>query len=215
VSSATLVAAPGPFDDLQLTKNQLARRQAVIDAALAALHSDTFENIKITDIARDSGVALSTVYRYFASKEHLFAAAFHEWQLGLKRKLITARPSGDTEADRLRSILDAAIRAFHRKPQFYRLLLMLNTTTDPHAAAVYQSLSPLFRDTFLTAVDRQPDRAGGPDPCLDSDHVAIFTALSAVLETSLRSWVMGRAPIEQVYRNVHETLRLIYEFPRP
>lgn len=208
--SATLAPAFRSIDEAQLTKNQLARRHAVIDAALLALRSDSFENIRITDISRASGVALSTIYRYFASKEHLFASAFHEWQLGLKRSLVAVRPVGDTEADRLQAILDAAIRAFHRKPQFYRLALMLNTTTDPQAAAIYQSLGPLFRDTFLTAIDHHQGDVG---ESLDLDHTAIFTAVTAVLETSLRSWVMGRAPIDRVYDNVHETLRVIYHFP--
>ena len=31
------------------------------------------------DVAQEAGVALATVYRYFTSKEHLYAAALLEW----------------------------------------------------------------------------------------------------------------------------------------
>ncbi|MDH6197064.1 AcrR family transcriptional regulator [Mycobacterium frederiksbergense] len=56
------------------TPRQLARNAAILRSAarLGALHG--LEHVQISDIAADAGVALGTLYRYYPSKHHLFAA---------------------------------------------------------------------------------------------------------------------------------------------
>lgn len=192
----------GPPEPETLRRDQFERRERIVRAALRALANGDYEQIKISDVARDSGVALGTLYRYFTSKEHLFAAVFVEWQGALKKRLEKERPAGDTEADRLRDVFHRTIRAFQLRPQFFRVVMMLDATTDTYAAALYQSVASLFHDTVQTAFD-------GP---FDADRHAIYTTVNAVLYESLRSWVMNRATIADVYANVDSALRLIYEY---
>ncbi len=192
----------GPPAPETLRRDQLARRQRIVRAALRALANSDYDQVKISEIARDSGVALGTLYRYFASKEHLFAAVFVEWQGALKKKLEKENPRGETEAERLRDVFHRTIRAFQLQPQFYRVVMMLNATTDTYAADLYQSVSANFRDTVQMAFT-------GP---FDADHQAIFGTVNSVLDGSLRTWVMNRATIQDVYANVDNAIRLIYEY---
>lgn len=192
----------GPPAPETLRRDQLARRQRIVRAALRALANSDYDQVKISEVARDSGVALGTLYRYFASKEHLFAAAFVEWQGALKKKLEKEQPQGDSEADRLRDIFHRTIRAFQLQPQFFRVVMMLTATTDAYAADLYQSVASQFHDTVQMAFE-------GP---FDEDHQAIFGTINAVLDESLRSWVMNRLTIQDVYANVDNTIRLIYEY---
>jgi TetR/AcrR family transcriptional regulator, cholesterol catabolism regulator len=192
----------GPPAPETLRRDQLARRQRIVRAALRALANSDYDQVKISEVARDSGVALGTLYRYFASKEHLLAAAFVEWQGALKKKLEKEQPQGDTEADRLRDIFHRTIRAFQLQPQFFRVVMMLTATTDAYAADLYQSVASQFHDTVQMAFE-------GP---FDEDHQAIFGTINAVLDESLRSWVMNRLTIQDVYANVDNTIRLIYEY---
>jgi AcrR family transcriptional regulator len=192
----------GPPAPETLRRDQLARRQRIVRAALRALAGGEYDQVKISEVARDSGVALGTLYRYFASKEHLFAAAFVEWQSALKRKLEKGNPQGSTEAERLRDVFHRTIRAFQLQPQFFRVVMMLNATTDPYAADLYQSVSSQFRETVQLAFT-------GP---FDGDREAIYSMVNSVLDESLRSWVMNRATIQDVYRNVDNAIRLIYEY---
>lgn len=193
----------GPPAPETLRRDQLERRQRIVRSALRALAKSEFDQVRISEVAADADVALGTLYRYFVSKEHLFAAAFVEWQGALKRKLETERPPGETEADRLREIFHRTIRAFQLQPQFYRLVVMLSATTDPYAADLYGSVASQFRDVVRTAFD-------GP---FDADHEAIYGTVNAVLDQSLRSWVANRAAIDDVYRNIDDTIRLIYAYP--
>jgi AcrR family transcriptional regulator len=195
----------GPPAPENLRHDQLERRQRIIRAALRALAGGEYDQVKISEVARDSGVALGTLYRYFASKEHLLAAAFVEWQGALKKKLAAQPPEGVTEADRLRAVFHHVIRAFQLQPQFYRVVMMLSATADSYAGDLYQSVSAQFRDSVSTAFD-------GP---FDADHEAIYGTVNSVLDESLRSWVMNRATIQDVYRNVDSAIRLIYEYHGP
>jgi AcrR family transcriptional regulator len=192
----------GPPAPETLRRDQLARRQRIVRAALRALANSDYDQVRISEVARDSGVALGTLYRYFASKEHLFAAVFVEWQAALKKKLEKEPPRGGTEAERLRDVFHRTIRAFQLQPQFYRVVMILNATTDPYAADLYQSISSQFQDTVQTAF-------AGP---FDDDHAAILGTVNAVLDGSLRSWVMNRLTIQDVYHNVDAAIRLIYEY---
>jgi AcrR family transcriptional regulator len=192
----------GPPAPETLRADQLARRQRIVRAALKALAGSEYEQVKISEVARDSGVALGTLYRYFASKEHLFAAVFVEWQGAMKKRLEREQPLGETEDERLRDVFHRTIRAFQLQPQFYRVMMMLAGTADPYAADLYQSLVAQFRDTAAMAF-------GGP---FDADREAILATVNAVLDESLRSWVMNRKAIAGVYADVDNAIRLIYQY---
>jgi AcrR family transcriptional regulator len=192
----------GPPAPETLRADQLARRQRIVRAALKALAGSDYEQVKISEVARDSGVALGTLYRYFASKEHLLAAVFVEWHGALKKKLEKERPEGETEAARLRDVFYRMVRAFQLQPQFFRVVMMLEATADPYAADLFQSLSAQSRETVGMAF-------AGP---FDSDRQAIYCTLNAVLDESLRTWVMNRATIADVYANIDNAIRLIYQY---
>ena len=123
-----------------LRSGQRARREGIVRAGLHKLASEDYDKIKISDVAADAGVAIGTLYRYFSSKEHLFAAVFKEWQDSLGRHIHLSALRGDSNAERLLDLLMRMVRAFQAQPQFYKLLLVLQTTTDPYAAEIYTSL---------------------------------------------------------------------------
>src|ERR1019366_186011 len=73
-----------------LSAKQAARRQRIVDAAMAMLEEREFERIQVKDIADGASVALGTVYHYFSSKEHLFGEVLVQWA-GSLRTSITHR----------------------------------------------------------------------------------------------------------------------------
>src|SRR3954447_16261722 len=74
-----MVAQTQGSDAAGLPAWQLARRQRIVESALRALESREYEQIQIRDVALTAEVALGTLYRYFSSKEHLYAAVLQEW----------------------------------------------------------------------------------------------------------------------------------------
>ncbi|CAO5242445.1 TetR/AcrR family transcriptional regulator [Frankia sp. AgKG'84/4] len=192
----------GPPAPETLNEDQLARRQRIIRVALQSLARSDYEDIKINDLARDSSVALGTLYRYFASKEHLLAVAFIEWQSVLKMKLDKFVPAGATEAERLSEIFRQVISAFEQQPRFFRFMTILHATTDPYAAAISNSTQAVFTRTVEGTL-------GGP---LSTDQYAIVRTVSAVFDHSMRNWIMKRMAIDNVYEQVDTVIRLIYHY---
>jgi TetR/AcrR family transcriptional regulator, cholesterol catabolism regulator len=195
-----MLRAAGPPPPEELRRDLRERRERIVRAALKALANSDHESVKISEVARDANVALGTVYRYFSSKEHLFAAAFYEWQHAMKVRLETGALAEAPEQDRLREVFHRTIKAFQVQPQFFRVLMVLQTTTDSYAAEVYESLSLQFEEIVAAAFD-------GP---IEGDRRAVLVTLQAVLYNSLRIWVTGRGSIKSAYQDVDNALRLMY-----
>jgi len=185
-----------------LRSGQRARRERIVRAGLRKLASEDYDKIKISDVAVDAEVAIGTLYRYFSSKEHLFAAVFKEWQDSLGRHIHLSALRGDTNAERLLDLLMRMVRAFQAQPQFYKLLLVLQTTTDPYAAEIYDYLDGGFRGLVETALDEVSEK----------DRVAISRVIGGVLDQNMRGWVMNRLTITQARENIADAVRLIFEF---
>ena len=116
----TTAAPPSPES---LTASQYARRERIVKVALNLLVNGDYEKIQMKDVAEAADVALGTVYRYFTSKEHLFAAVQIEWVKSLHRQILKRPPSGQSNLERLSKVLHMSVRAFQLQPQFYRVLL--------------------------------------------------------------------------------------------
>lgn len=57
-------------------KEREARKQIIIDSALALFAKKPFYEVGMRDVADEAGVSPATLYRYFPSQEELFVEAF-------------------------------------------------------------------------------------------------------------------------------------------
>ena len=84
-----------------LTPKQEARRDRVLEAAVAAAVRGGYDAVQMRDVAAEAEVALGTLYRYFASKDQLLVAVMGQWTRQLQGQLARRPPQGDTAADRV------------------------------------------------------------------------------------------------------------------
>ena len=109
------VTAAGSAEDGALARNQAARRRRVLDATLALAAKGGFDAVQMRDVAAEAGVALGTVYRYFASKERLLLEANVEQVEALGARLARrGRRRASTPADRVVDVLRRACHALRR-----------------------------------------------------------------------------------------------------
>jgi len=110
----------------------------------------------------------------------------------------------------------AIIRSALRRPR--RSGCATSSTARSGRSSSYGTVSAQFRDVVSTAFDGAaidpPAAAADRAAPFDPDHEAICNTINAVLDESPRSWVVNRATIADVYRNVDNAIRLIYEYPR-
>ncbi|MFI6451704.1 TetR family transcriptional regulator [Streptosporangium amethystogenes] len=58
------------------SKSQIARQKRILDAAAALGARKRIDVVQMQEVAKDADVAIATLYRYFPSKNALFAAVF-------------------------------------------------------------------------------------------------------------------------------------------
>jgi AcrR family transcriptional regulator len=194
---AVAVVLPDPD---ALPRGQQERRQRIVRAAIDLLAAGEYDAVQMRDVAERAGVALATIYRYFTSKEHLYAAALLEWSADYPTRGRAGRPSAGTAEERLRTLMRRAVRAFERYPQMMRAEIVLESSHDPNARALFQQFGSQNAGALLDALDGiEPETAA-----------AIVDVVNAVLSTRLRSWALGRGSIRDVDRSVQRAIDLVF-----
>jgi AcrR family transcriptional regulator len=183
-------------DPATLDAAQLERRARIVDAAVGMMLTTEYERIQMRDVTAAAGVALGTTYRYFASKDHLMSEAVLAWA---ERFPTQPPPSGGSSRERLKLAFTLAVRAFAPHPTAYGAVSTLQGSTDPLASANYAAFASRQVESFERFIPRvRPERRG-----------RIVLVMGAVLDTQLRSWSLGRIPIDDVYRALDDAADLL------
>ena len=180
--------ATGLTDVSKLNDEQRVRRQRIVDAAFELGAERGYDDVQMRDVAATANVSLATIYRYFSSKDHVFAAAMNEWTARLHTRVATSPPKGDTMAERLIDVLLRACSALERQPKL--------------GMALVRSLSAVDVDTRESTLEvrRQISSMGEQvlaplDPETRED---IISVMSHVWYSSLTSWAVGRTDFDVV-----------------
>jgi AcrR family transcriptional regulator len=187
--------------DRPLTRAQQARRQRVIDAAMALGLEGGYEAVQMRDVAARADVAMGTVYRYFTSKDHLLAATLVHWVELLDTRIGQHPPRGDHPADRVLDVLDRALRAMGRQPKLVAAVFTSLSSPDPAAVGCQQQITLLMEGIIARAmgdtgveVPDMPDRA---------------RMIGHVWYSALVGWINGWSTMARVYDELAVSVRLL------
>jgi hypothetical protein len=99
-------------------------------------------------------------------------------------------------------VLRRSISSFKKSPQFYRVLLMLESTKDPVARELYEVMARATADTYREAINN-----------VDPETAAqLLQASLDILGAEMRAWALGRRPIEEAARRIEESFRLLFTY---
>ena len=102
--------------DLGLRERKKARtRQLIADAAARLFAQHGYEQVAVSDVAREAEVSEQTVYNYFQTKEQLVTDLDQQVQNELSR-LIRTRPPGTTPAAAIRELALDLVEGIRRVP---------------------------------------------------------------------------------------------------
>ncbi|MDA3624568.1 TetR family transcriptional regulator [Saccharopolyspora oryzae] len=115
-----------------MSEGQVARRDRILDAAAELGARADLERVQMNEVAKDAGVAIGTLYRYFPSKTHLFTAVF-EAQLDTILERLWPDDSEDLVSD-IGEVLVSLSRELLRRPRLCSAMVQstaTNYTSDP------------------------------------------------------------------------------------
>src|SRR5216110_1264927 len=72
-----------------------AKPQQIVDAAIRVFARNGYYNSRVSDIAREAGIASGTIYLYFRTKDEILVTLFREkmaqWVSGLRKDIAAER----------------------------------------------------------------------------------------------------------------------------
>ena len=118
-----------------VTDRKLARRNELLDAALAAVRRHG-AGVSMADLAAEAGVTKPILYRHFGDREGLVAALAARFTADLMGALEHALSRADGAADPRATVaatVDAFVSFIERDPDVYRLLVHRAVREQPGA----------------------------------------------------------------------------------
>jgi AcrR family transcriptional regulator len=185
-----------------LTPAQRERRDRIVDAGLNLLRTNEHYQIQMKDVAAEAGVALGTVYRYFQSKDHLFAEVLASWGSALRTNVERRPLKGATNAERLTDVLHRSMRAFQGWPQLARVVMALEASEDPFTREIFARNMASNTQIYVESL-----RGLREETARDVVRVA-----ASVFDLQLRQWVVGAQSIAEVYDRISRAAWIILEF---
>lgn len=163
------------------TKNAAATREALLCAARKRFVEDSYSDVGLRDVARDAGVDVAMVARYFGSKEELFREVLRGSQPQWLDPALTAE-------DLPAFLARMAVHADEEEAQenSNRLLLFLRSASSPTAEA-------LVRDAFEEDVLKpMAGLLSGPDA-----YMRVSLAMAILCGVKVLRKVMSVHPLQE------------------
>ena len=164
------------------------RYKAILRAAIEVFAEKGYHRCRISDVARQAGVAYGLVYHYFHDKEALLEAVFEVSWGGFLARVREATEGVSSLEEKVRRIAQVAFEAYRRDPKAVKVILLEIARSPAFEQARRRSelmeVIRLSEQMFVQA------RAAGElredlDPLLCAAH------LFGAIEMTLTSFVLG------------------------
>jgi TetR/AcrR family transcriptional regulator, cholesterol catabolism regulator len=176
---------------LPSTHDQQARRAAILKAAARLGRARPIDRIAAQEIAAEAGVALRTLYRYYPSKYHVFAAV-------LTARIVEPPAAVRPVADPATAVADLMAEACRNMLRYKHLAHAMITSTQAVRVQSGATGDRAVRDLILAT-------AGVADP--SADQVRVARLIEQVTFGVLAWTVGGELDAEQALADVRLACR--------
>lgn len=183
----------------RMSASQQARRERILAAATRLASRGGYDAVVMKDVAARARVSLGTLYRYFASKDHLLAEALLVWGGELGRRLRESPPRGADPAERVASVFRRMARGVEQEPQLGIALTRALLSGDPSAFANREGLTGMLREWIELAL-------GGAEV---SDREGVIRVLQHVCFSCMIMLVNGQRAPREVGEELARSVRLL------
>ena len=188
------------------SKGQDERRRQILQAAVRAFARKGYHACRVSDIAKEAGVAYGLVYHYYRSKEALLEAIFKETWGAMLETIRSVEQLDEPAREQVRKVTEIVLRTWKRDPELVRVLVrevtrssQVQEETDEIDLA-YQALQRIVEGGQATGEFRK-----------DVDARLTATIWYGALEEILTGWAFGQLPDgeDDVSRSEHAVVEIV------
>ena len=99
------------------------KRQLILDAAIRVFARSGFHGSRVSDIAREAGIAYGLVYHYFKNKEEILDTVFRERWGGFLEAVEAIADGTTSTEDKLLSIAALILNAYRLREEWVKVLV--------------------------------------------------------------------------------------------
>ena len=165
------------------------KRRVILDAAVRVFARKGFHTSRVGDIAEEAGVAHGLLYHYFASKDEVLEAIFHERWSELVAELTAIELSGESMREQLRQVIARMLEGWQRHPDVVTVLVREFARSPEIQARIGELVKPI--ETIQRIIARGQEAGEFRD---DVDARLAGIVLYGGLEEMLSGWVLGQLP---------------------
>jgi TetR/AcrR family transcriptional regulator, cholesterol catabolism regulator len=181
-----------------VTEAQRARYQRMVEVATMLVTTGGEEALQMSEMPALAEVSLSTLYRYFPSKEHLLYAVVHQHLESLLARSHPSQRAGLTVRDKVAHNLLRAFDFDQRVPTLGSVVRRLARLSDPAFRAERERAGRLQRDIVLKVAE----------PMTEHQRQVLWVVLAAA-GAAIESWMVGSAAPSEVRFAIHTACRLL------
>jgi TetR/AcrR family transcriptional regulator, fatty acid metabolism regulator protein len=185
------------------------KRAHILEAATRVFASRGYHGARVSDIAREAGIAYGLVYHYFRNKEEILDTIFAE-RWGQFLDVVDGIAAGPQPAsEKLRQLAALILFAYRRRSDWVKVLVFeIQRTSRFSEPEQIEAVGRLFRS--VARIVRMGQESGELRSDLDANLVCL--AFIGALETMITSQVMRvmRLP-DQTQDDDDRTVRTVVE----
>lgn len=155
----------------KLTEDQQA---LIIDKATCEFAEKGYKGAGLSTIARNAGVSVGVIYKYYADKEELFGACISKSIDYLDEALSRAGGEGKSLPEMIRALVNQTQVACREHPEYFRMYHQITTSDDPQQAKQLAEIIERPSAKAYKDVIRKAQKKGLVDGQLDAGAGAFF-----------------------------------------
>lgn len=171
------------------SKVQEERRRQILQAAVKAFARKGYHACRVSDIAKEAGVAYGLVYHYYRSKETLLEAIFRETWGAMLATIQSVEQLDEPAGEQVRKVTEIVLRTWKRDPELVRVLVR-EVTRSSHVQQETDEIDLAYK--ALQRIVERGQRTGEFREDVDARLTA--TIWYGALEEILTGWAFGQLP---------------------